>query len=732
MSRRYSTRDLLYAGFVVGGGYLVAEFSYAFLEGRGFPFPSFYWWFSLVTFLTILGGLSGLLGRLGRAVGRPVETLSLLGAWGVVLVKLHLAGSLWYWHPFLWLSLPFGVAWFLRPRPGNRSDRAEVYWFLVLLLAVAASTSVFRKLWVFTVGISPGEVRLGFSKALTAFRPWISMPSLQNILRGILVGGSGTVLLLAGERIFGRLGPRLMYRRRSPVVGIGLLLLLTWAGWSLTGEAPPDGTRTREPAFTGTVPAVRRTVPRDELPNILLISMDTLRWDHVLGQNDLETPNLRSLKEDSWVFPRVLSNSSWTLPAHASLFTGHLPVEHGAVNARYASIRTDLPLYPQYLERLGYRNAAFTDGWTVSKYLGFSRGYERYWEQKFRAAHRYRDFVPGPLEIAAPLLRWTPYRLDVHYGRHALLTGRDRRYFRHNVRRARRWLSDRIDSSDPFYAFLHSFEVHDYVHLYPEPYRRLRRDHPGLARTLARRLPLPVPARVSSDTLTKTYAHLYRYHVEAVDEALGNLLGFLKRNDAYDRTLIVFLSDHGEGFSLRPRVMGHGRGQTHEVLLRVPMLIKPPTDRPRSRRLPATLSLRAVFPLIARVAGFRFPREPGTSDARLERILAGGTGDSVVKGSVHHSDRANHGPVFFVRGRTVKLRYDLSTGSRQYFRVRNVPPDQDPLRAEAVPVPQRRTLEAGLQDLLRTMYRRGNPYRVSDEKLPRSLRRELKGVGYLQ
>ena len=160
---------------------------------------------------------------------------------------------------------------------------------------------------------------------------------------------------------------------------------------------------------------------RGAQPNLVLISIDTLRADHVgrYGYERDTTPSLDAMTSEGVLFKNASSAASWTLPSHASLLTGLHPSRHGA-------IRPDTPLLPSletladWLARLGYETAGFVGGIYVSATRGFDQGFDRYVDPGF--------FTLRP-----------HVRFDVQ------------------VAQAKEWMSARIDR--PFFVFLHTYQV---------------------------------------------------------------------------------------------------------------------------------------------------------------------------------------------------------------------------------------------------------------------------------
>ena len=114
-------------------------------------------------------------------------------------------------------------------------------------------------------------------------------------------------------------------------------------------------------------------------PNVLLLVLDATRADHFscYGYERPTTPNLDSLAAGGLRFTRAVSTSSWTLPAHGSLFSGLTSYENGA-NSRHGWLVDSIPTLAELLARKGYRTAAFSNNPHVDRTQNFQRGFEQF------------------------------------------------------------------------------------------------------------------------------------------------------------------------------------------------------------------------------------------------------------------------------------------------------------------------------------------------------------------
>jgi arylsulfatase A-like enzyme len=117
---------------------------------------------------------------------------------------------------------------------------------------------------------------------------------------------------------------------------------------------------------------------RSDRPDILLVSIDTLRRDalRAFSPQAPPRPHLDALADRSVRMTSAVSTASWTLPAHASMLTGLLPHRHGAISPRHRLAAGAITL-AELLGRAGYETVAFTDAGYVSAQFGLARGFLR-------------------------------------------------------------------------------------------------------------------------------------------------------------------------------------------------------------------------------------------------------------------------------------------------------------------------------------------------------------------
>ncbi len=375
---------------------------------------------------------------------------------------------------------------------------------------------------------------------------------------------------------------------------------------------------------------VRRPLPSADSPNILLIVLDTVRADHLslYGYPRATSRALERLAQRGIRFDEARATAPWTLPSHASMFSGRWPHE---LDVQWsAPLRSRFPTLAGYLGSQGYATAGFVANTEYCSYeTGLGRGFTNYEDYVLDLRHLY------PLRLAA-LVQWgwdgvANLSLWLVQDRPAARFHPWLKWLQATARKDAglinreflEWLTHRPEPGRPFFAFLNYFDAHT-PYLPPE----------GAGFRFAR--PQTLADFDLLDDLFKTIdkARLkpnYRELVGAsydnclayLDDRLGELFETLHRRGVLDRTWVIVTADHGEELG------GHGLYEHGESLyrpeIRVPLVIVPPSGRPSPVVVPEMVSLRdqpaTIVDLVGLAAGAPFP---GRSLARFWREPAAG------------------------------------------------------------------------------------------------------------
>ena len=320
-------------------------------------------------------------------------------------------------------------------------------------------------------------------------------------------------------------------------------------------------------------------------PDIILISIDSLRQDHVgcYGYARDTTPTIDRLAREGACFVNAVSTTSWTLPAHAALFTGLYDSSHGVVNID-SQLADEHVTLAEVLRAAGYQTCGFFGGPFLHPTFGLDRGFASY----LNCMTTVSDDSPDDVFRSYP----------AHAASHSDITGP------RTLERFGAWL----DAADerPMFVFLHLWDVHydyippqHYVDMFDPDYRgSINAEH------------FNHNDSIRPDMEKRDLQHviaLYDGEIRFTDDMVRQFLARLRDAGRLDQALIVVLSDHGEEF-FEHGGKGHQRTLFDEVV-RVPLIFWWPARIDTSRLVTDQVSLIDVMPTLLSLAGIPLPVE---------------------------------------------------------------------------------------------------------------------------
>lgn len=349
--------------------------------------------------------------------------------------------------------------------------------------------------------------------------------------------------------------------------------------------------------------AVGRLAPASpDVPNVLLIIFDTVRRANLglYGYSRPTTPRLEQRASQSVVFDFALSAAPWTLPSHASMFTGKFPDSttgdwRGPMDDGQRTLASTL-------RERGFVTGGFVDNLLYTSYeSGLDAGFLHFVDYPVTFPVIVRHFAPGRSAMVTGLLQsrtlgdvWRAVRgFNLDKAREAADEPPNA------ARRSTQFLEwERRRGDRPFFAFINYFEAHGLF----RPTAELERQFPG-----GKRL----------DWYDAAIAHL--------DAEVGRVLDTLEQRGVLDNTIVVITSDHGEHFG-EHGLSGHANS-LYLQLLRVPLLIRFPRAVPRGRVLPDPVTLQDLPATILHLAGMTAGTGiPGSTLSRLWQASAQSSG----------------------------------------------------------------------------------------------------------
>jgi arylsulfatase A-like enzyme/Tfp pilus assembly protein PilF len=400
--------------------------------------------------------------------------------------------------------------------------------------------------------------------------------------------------------------------------------------------------------------------------NVILITIDTVRADHLgcYGATNIQTPTLDSLAHDGIVFERAISQVPLTWPSHAVILTGTYPFQNGVQDFTGQPLDPRFRSVAQVFKQRGYVTGAVVSAFVLDRSWGLARGFDFYDDSFSAATFQQKDI--GLVDRKAG----------------------------ESVTRALKWLNQARTSSHPFFFWLHLYDPHS-PYDPPEPFR------------------------------TQYRGHLYDGEIAYADHELGRLFSWLKQSRLYDRSLIVFLSDHGESLG------DHGEKEhgyfVYNSTVHIPLIVKPPAGSGfRPGRVAAPAETVAVAPTLLRLANKKnLPEKQFQSRSLLGETTADdGADDSAYSESFYSFSSFGWSPLHALQ--TSRYHY-IEAPARELYDVVADPGEKNNLAG------QQTATVAVLEDKLQILLRR-SPYKSADTGnlgLSPDALEKLRALGYV-
>jgi len=386
-------------------------------------------------------------------------------------------------------------------------------------------------------------------------------------------------------------------------------------------------------------------------PNVILITISTLRADHVtcLGYNRDTTPDFDRFCKHAVLFTNSFAVSSWAMPNHASILTSLDPTIHGATHIDKRLDEKHLTL-AEVLRENGYFCAGFTCNPRLIDDMGFAQGFDFY--DDYSAEMTLQSMIFDQKET-----------FDINQRRtNDLINAAAIRWLQNNTRK-------------PFFLSVHYYDNH-WDYLPGRPYSTIYDPNytgPIDGRVISKE---PLFSNRPPDADVAHIIALYDGEVKRTDEDLGTFLKFLEERDLMDNSIIIVAGDHGEQFYEHGNTSHHG---IYDELIHVPMAISVPQLAPKPAISDALVSQIDLMPTILDMCGLDIPDvcrgkslKPlfaGEKKAINEFILAEYTGGAAED-------------VRVVRSHWYK--YVEQAGRRFIFDLKEDPTEQKPLPIESL------------------------------------------------
>jgi arylsulfatase A-like enzyme len=366
-------------------------------------------------------------------------------------------------------------------------------------------------------------------------------------------------------------------------------------------------------------------VKQTELPNIVLVVMDTVgaKRCSLYGHHRPTTPGLERLAADGVLYRYCFAPAAWTVPSHVSLFSGLYPGQHGC-NTQNFDYPGNFYVLPEILQQAGYRTAAISSNYLVSRSCNFQYGFDEFHEMDLlfntdrfynmrrnikAAADSYKNDVEEIIFIIKSSFKSNYYSyplahlLDRVYRQlWGDLINKSSHATERSIRIAKKLI--RNWQKRPFFLFINFMEAHQKYNP-PKGYNNLlKRRQPG-------------------DDISEL---LYDQEIAYLDHRLLEFYTFLEKQGLKDQTLFIVTSDHGEAFG-EHGFWGHIKS-LHNEMTHIPLLVKYPASYGLQGEDDRLVQLHDLFATLLEAAGAPVPAPesswsllgPGRDFALLENF----------------------------------------------------------------------------------------------------------------
>lgn len=319
---------------------------------------------------------------------------------------------------------------------------------------------------------------------------------------------------------------------------------------------------------------------RSEPPSILLITIDTLRADHLgsYGYSRKISANLDRLASEGVLFENTFCVMPTTLPSHGSIFFGTWPRIHGSVSNFIHFSNPSLAYFPQLLRQAGYETAAFLSAHHLGANMKSIPGFDEF------------HFPENELRADATLAQ------------------------------AANWLKRKKQKN--FFLWVHLWDPHSPYELHPKFIETI---HPGFDNNFEKKYAFVDPGFYSKESLQKM-VDLYDNEIAFMDFHLGHFLDEFRKQPASSNTIIIVTSDHGETldelYESENYAFDHGEF-LYDPQIHVPLIVVFPDHRHRGLRIAGTNSLIDLLPTILSEAKIKTP-STAQGSSLISRITKSG------------------------------------------------------------------------------------------------------------
>ena len=352
-------------------------------------------------------------------------------------------------------------------------------------------------------------------------------------------------------------------------------------------------------SIVSTVKSRRPESARPSTDNIILITIDTLRSDHLgcYGNNKILTENMDRIASEGILYKNCMSPIPLTNPSHASILTGLYPPHHGILLNGESHLNPGIKTLPDVLSQRGYKTAAFVSGHTLKNWVcHFSEQFELY-EDNFSPSRILPDSVFESI-FAKPclaMLKRIHFLGDLN---------KNSRIAEKVIKEAGDWIS--LNSDSPFFLWLHVFDPHG-PYSPPPPYNKMyyseystKVDGDWIKLTDDQKIEM-----LKNEGYLEQFKSLYAGEVSYVDDQIGVFLNVLRRMRLLEKTMIILTADHGESLTEHNYYFDHSVC-LYDPSLKVPLIFRLPNKEHAGDQVDDLVRLVDIFPTVLDYCRIRF------------------------------------------------------------------------------------------------------------------------------
>ena len=360
-------------------------------------------------------------------------------------------------------------------------------------------------------------------------------------------------------------------------------------------------------------------MPDSSKPNVIILLVDSARAQNMscYGYERPTTPHLERLSEEATVYEHAYTTATWTLPTHASLFTGLYPAGHGVDLNNHLNVLSQHSTLAEIFQRAEYRTCCVTYNPWINNITGLSRGFDTLIEP-WRNSDTLLMRAFAPYHITKEVLSASDdkrkvFRSYAHTIRDKMLKAiytvspRFKFSFDTGAERMNKnilsWIDKSLSDESPFFLFANYMDVHK---PYLPPHSFLSRFSDFSIRYLARLKQDAVGILTGEVDVNNEYfaalRSLYDGLLAYIDVKIGELQRGLADRGLLDNTVFIIVSDHGDHLGEHHNFFGHGM-YLYNPVIHIPLIIRYPRRFKGGARVQAPVQIVDIFPTLMEITG---------------------------------------------------------------------------------------------------------------------------------